>query len=83
MPTADQFRSELRSRLRAAEQAGESYIDVNAGDLHRKVGGYPTPMPRMPNCCSVMRQEQRSGDTVVSVKPSDGASFTIRYQLPR
>ena len=85
MPTAEDFRLELRAQLRSAQAAGKSYIDINAGELHRKVGGYPKPAPRMPMCCAVMRQEQRpsDGDTVVSPKSSDGASFTVRYQLPR
>lgn len=83
MPTADEFRTELRSQLRRAELAGASHVDINAGDLHRRVGGYPKPTPRMPNCCSVMRQEQRATDQVVSEKSSDGASFTVRYALPR
>lgn len=64
MPTVDEFRSELRAQLRAAEMAGRPAIDINAGELHRKVGDYPGPAHRMPNCCSVMRQELRAGDSL-------------------
>ncbi len=83
MPTAEQFRSELRAQILFAQHKGHAFIDVNAGELHRKVGGYPSPSPRMPSCCAVMRQEQKPEDVVVSPKSSDGASFTIRYRLPR
>ncbi len=83
MPTADEFRTELRAQLHQAQQEGFSRVEINAGDLHRKVGGYPGPKPRLPCCCSVMRQEQRQGDLVVSERHSDGVSLTIRYLLPR
>jgi len=81
---ADDFRSALRAQLRAAELAGKTAIDINAGELHRNVGGYPGARThRMPMCCSIMRQELRSGDAIVSERASDGASFTARYKLPR
>jgi 5-methylcytosine-specific restriction protein A len=73
----------LTSWFCAAHARREAWIEIKAGDLHRAVGGYPKPTPRMPMCCSVMRQAQRPGDTIVSAKVSDGASFTVRYQLPR
>ena len=83
-PKADDFRSELRARLRAAELAGKAFLDVNAGDVHRAIGGYPGPKThRMPMCRSVMRQELHAGDSIVSERASDGASFTARYKLPR
>ena len=83
MPSADDFRRELRQQLISAERKGIRDIEVNAGQLHRAVGGYPKPSPRMPNCCSVMRQEMRNGDEVSSERHTDGASFTVRYRLPR
>lgn len=83
MPTVDEFRSELRAQLRVAELAGQNCIVINAGDLHRKVGGYPSPAPSMPSCCNVMRQERRPSDAVASAKSRDGALFAVRYQLPR
>jgi hypothetical protein len=84
MPTASDFRSALRIQLKRAEAEGRTYLDIRAGDLHRAVGGYPKPMPRIPICCSVMRQEMmKSCDSVISDKQSDGASFTVRFALPR
>jgi hypothetical protein len=85
MATAPEFRSELLSRFRAAESAGLSSIDVAARNLHDTVQRMsPTRTQRLPNCCSVMRQEQRVGiDLITSERANDGMSFAIRYQLPR
>jgi hypothetical protein len=84
MAIADEFRDALRDRLRKAELAGEPHIDVNAGELHQEVQKIsPTLTPSMPICCSVMRQERRPDDTVVSITKSDGVSLTVRYHLPR
>jgi 5-methylcytosine-specific restriction protein A len=84
MTKADQFRDRLGARLRAAEREGVPHLDVNAGDLHREVGGYPGAGHQMPNCCRIMYEAQRAGDQVLSKPPSGkGASLTIRYRLPR
>lgn len=84
MPTADDFRAELRSLLRGAELRGARHVDVNAGTLHRKLGGYPGPRHHMPTCCNVMYEEQRGEDQCLARPPKGkGASLTIRYLLPR
>ncbi len=85
MVTAAEFRSELHSRFRAAEAAGRSSIDIVARDLHDAVQrANPTRTQRFPNCCSVMRQEQRLGfDDIISERASDGPNFAIRYRLPK
>ncbi|QAY78688.1 hypothetical protein [Sphingosinicella sp. BN140058] len=41
MPTKDEFRAELEAQLCRAALRGDAYLDVNAGDLHRPLGGYP------------------------------------------
>ena len=83
-PRADEFISGLRAQWDRAEEGGASHVDINAGDLHRQVGGYPGPEHRMPNCCQVMRGEMAAGDEVVESPPGGhGASLTIRYRLPR
>lgn len=83
MPS-DAFRRELRVRWTRAQELGAPYIDINAGQLHRCVGGYPGPDHRMPVCCAVLRSEMVAGDRVVQEPPKrQGASLTIRYQLPR
>ena len=70
--------------LREAKEAGREYIDVRAGDLHRKVGGYPGPDHRMPLCCDVMRRLMGPEDVVLEEPPSGyGANLVIRYYLSR
>ena len=87
MPTKDDFQAELHARFRRAEEKGASYIDIKAGDLHRKVGGYPGSKDKdhnMPGCCNVMWGEMPGDDEVIASPPSGrGASLTIRYRLPR
>jgi hypothetical protein len=85
MATAAEFRSELHSRFQAAEAAGRSSVDIIARDLHDAIQRIsPTRTARFPNCCSVMRQEQRPGaDEIISERASDGPNFAIRYRLPR
>jgi 5-methylcytosine-specific restriction protein A len=55
-------------------------VDVNSGDLHRQVGGYPGRNHRMPVCCEVMYGKMKGDDAVLSAPPKGkGASLTIRY----
>lgn len=83
-PNSGEFSEALRLKLQEAAESGLSYIDINSGKLHRAVGGYPKPTPRMPICCAVMRKEMRSGDSILAQPPKgNGANLTIRYQLPR
>ena len=78
------FAAELRAQLRSAEQRNLMYVDINSGELHRRVGGYPGADHRMPSCCRAMQDEMRGTDEVRSSPPSGaGASLTIRYRLPR
>jgi hypothetical protein len=84
MPSIDEFRSALRSQFRDAESRGATFIEINSGQLHRKLGGYPSTRHQMPSCCEVMYGEQVAGDEVLSRPPKGkGASLTIRYRLPR
>jgi len=83
-PTAQDFREKINHIFQAAKCNGQQYINVNSGDLHRQVGGYPGHNHRMPNCCSVMKQHMKPGDEILDGPPSrQGASLTIRYYLPR
>jgi hypothetical protein len=82
--TTEEFRHALGTLLSTGEELGFTAVDINAGNLHRRVGGYPGENHRMPMCCEAMRQAVTSGDVVVSEPPSgQGASLTIRYSLPR
>jgi 5-methylcytosine-specific restriction protein A len=78
------FHTPLQEIFFSGEKRGLSKIAVNAGDLHRQVGGYPGHNHRMPMCCAAMRSAMRNGDKIIQSPPKgDGASFTIEYQLPR
>jgi hypothetical protein len=84
MATIDDFRSELRAQIRRAEARGAPHVEVNAGELHRQMGGYPGPKHRMPVCCEAMYGEKRDGDEIISAPAKGkGAKLTIRYKLPR
>jgi 5-methylcytosine-specific restriction protein A len=83
-PKAEDFRTALAEILTSASALGFVAVDVNAGNLHRRIGGYPGSDHRMPQCCDVMRGEMSPADEVVTEPPSgQGASLTIRYRLPR
>jgi hypothetical protein len=84
MPSVDEFRSALQSLFREAGSPGAPYIEINSGQLHRKLGRYPGPRDYMPSCCQAMYDEEKAGDEVISRPPKGkGASLTIRYRLPR
>jgi len=84
MPTAEDFRAELLTKFEEAQKRGAASLDVNSGELHESVGGYPGKNHRMPVCCEVMYQEYRAGDKILSQPPKGkGAGLTIKYELPR
>ena len=86
MPDADDFRNELYRMMLEAMKAGEAFAEINAGELHRRVGDYPGKNHRLPICCEVMRGALAPdpGDVILEQPPSgQGASLTIRYVLPR
>ena len=67
-----------------APSKGERFVVVNAGDLHRRAGGYPGANHRMPVCFEVMRRLMASGDEIRQEPPrGNGATLTILYRLPR
>jgi len=47
MPSVDEFRSALRSLFREAELQGSPYVEINSGQLHRNLDGYPGPKAQM------------------------------------
>ena len=80
--TTDDFRHDLSELLTAAQNLGFVAVEINAGNLHRRVGGYPGKDHRMPLCCEVMRKAMKNDDEVVDEPPSgQGARLTIRYRL--
>jgi 5-methylcytosine-specific restriction protein A len=86
MPTAKDFENELLKMIAEAQKAGNDFVEIEAGELHRRVGGYPGKNHRMPNCCQAMKAQIALdyGDTVTNEPPSgQGASLRIRFRLPR
>ena len=84
MPKAAEFHTALENEFRGAAEKDVPYVDVQAGWLHRRVGGYPARDHRMPVCCAAMRAEMQPGDKVLAApEKGNGASLTIRYMLPR
>jgi hypothetical protein len=82
MPTEQDFRTEVRGLMWEAQTASASFVDINSGQVHRAVGGYPGPNHRMPVCLQVMKADIRAGDKVLPPN-GQGATLTIRYKLPR
>ena len=81
--TAAQFKKQLDGSLSIAARLGFVAVEVNAGKLHRLVGGYPGPKHSMPTCCETMRKRMTASDRIVAQPPKgNGASLTIRFQLP-
>lgn len=88
MPTTDDFRAELAAQIDRATKQRRPHLEVNAGELHRAVGGYP---PRageshsMPSCCNVLRDELNRGNAEIIHETESGQApaLTIRYRLPR
>ena len=85
---ADNFQDELSASIERARRQGRGHIEVNAGELHRAVGGYPAKSgapDRMCRCRNVMREELKRGQAEV-IHDGDGGdppALTIRYDLPR
>jgi hypothetical protein len=88
MPSADDFRTELTKQIDRAVKQGRPHVEINAGELHRKIGGYPPKAGEnhaMPTCCNVMLDELNRGNAEIIHETESGqaAALTIRYHLPR
>jgi hypothetical protein len=84
VPSIDHFQHVLHAQLQEAAKRRAKNIVINAGELHRAVGGYPGPDQRLQTCCDVMKAEMRTGDAIVGdLANAQAAALMIRYQLPR
>jgi hypothetical protein len=86
MPTRDDFKMELYRTMNESIRQWRVTADINAGELHRRVGDYPGPNHRMPVCCGVMSDAFAPdvGDAIVEELPSgQGASLAIRQVLSK
>ena len=81
-PRSADFEMALAGLFERARHESKVALTVNAGELHRMVGGYPGPNQRMPVCCRVLRSKMRQNDRIVAAPPKgDGASLTVLYNL--
>jgi hypothetical protein len=81
MPTTEEFRAELARRFIEAHAKGQQYLEVNAGELHKSLGGNQ----QYPPCCNAMHHYYtEKSDQITKTSPSGKSpSLTIRYQLPK
>jgi hypothetical protein len=75
-------------RFAAASASRRPHIEINAGELHRVVGGYPPGAGHthsMPSCCNAMRAELSRGNAEIVFETKSGVApaLTVRYRLPR
>lgn len=83
-PTASDFKVTIEGLLQVASAEGRAAVSIEAGDLHRLVGGYPKPHNRMPMCCAAMRSSMKDNDRFIHQPPKgNGASLKIEYRFPR
>lgn len=75
-PSSENFRDALRDLLGKAESLGFGAVEINSGNMHRKVGGYPGSDHRMPICCEVMYSAMAPGDEVVC-QPESGKGASV------
>jgi len=84
MVSRETFKIVINIKLNVAQSYGLPHLDINAGELHSFIGGYPNANHRMPQCNAAMRESMINGDMILSEPPSgQGASLTIRYLFPR
>lgn len=75
------FQNHLNDILLSAQNKGFQFVDVKSGDLLKRVGAHNH---RMLLCCSIMKNNMKTGDIILHEPPSgQGASLIIRYKLPR
>ncbi len=84
MPSSNKFRGQINLIFQTAETNGKQFVDINSGNLHRQLGGYPGPSHCMPTCCDVMKSYLKAGDQILEEPlKGRGAKLTIRYLIPR
>lgn len=85
MVTKEEFQAELEAQIGRAKRQGRTHVEINSGELHRVLGGYPNSGKHcMPACCDVMRSHMQANAKVIFEPPEgNGASLTIQYLLLR
>lgn len=84
MVKKEEFADLIMRKLIDASAKQAKSIRLNAGELHRELGGYPSTRHALTSCCDAMYEARRPSDTIVSAPPKGrGATLTIEYKLPR
>lgn len=75
--TRDEFIKHIQNLIYEIQS---DYIDLNAGLIHRELGGYPGNNHRIPVCCDAMKSLMLNNDFITNQPiKGNGASLTIRY----
>jgi 5-methylcytosine-specific restriction protein A len=56
MPDRSRIDAELSAQMQPARVQKRPHVELNAGELHRIVGGYPSPDHKIPLCSADMRR---------------------------
>jgi hypothetical protein len=88
MPSTAEFCAEIDAQISRASKEGRPHVELNAGEIHRAVGGYPPPAGEnhaMPACCAALRsrRDPSRDEIVFETESGQAAALTIRYTLPR
>lgn len=80
-PNTEDFKKEMAFQIAEARTNGLPFVELIAGDIHRKLGGYPNNgKHQMPSCCKAMRDTMRPGDKIIYEPPQGkGPSLRIKY----
>ena len=82
LPNSDDIANEIIKIQNEARNQGCREIQINSGELHRSLGGYPGKNHRMPLVCHIMDQLMTKRDEVICAPPSGkGANKTNLYYL--
>jgi hypothetical protein len=80
--STDQFRQEIKSRLKLAGAQGRQDLTNECGELYRSVSKLPVFDPWMIFRCNAMRAEMTKTDRLV-FDDSKASLLMIHYALPR
>jgi hypothetical protein len=76
------FRNEVIRLKNEAKEKGFPTVAIISGEVHRNIGGYPSPKHRMPICCDAMYSLKKERDEILySPGKGKGATLKIRYYL--
>lgn len=82
MPQIQDCKRELRQMFLLSQETMPGFVEVNAGELHKRVFGCSADYAAV--CCAAMRSELRDCDTIIAGTSDErGSEFTVRYALPR